>query len=105
MLLESNIYSPNQAGATKDYHKLYNHALRNMSHQYSKTNVQGDSYTFAANEVKDLAFELPIISTKWNYENTEVLVIVSAKDANGRWEVANSAVCKINEAKEFEYAE
>lgn len=104
-LLESNIYSPNQAGATKDYHKLYNHALRNMSHQYSKTNVQGDSYTFEANEVKDLAFELPIISTKWNYENTEVLVIVSAKDANGRWEVANSAVCKISETKEFEYAE
>ena len=102
-LLESNIYSPNQSGATKDYHKIYNNALRNMSHEYSKTNVQGDSYTFEANEVKDLAFELPIISTKWNYENMEVLVIVSAKDANGRWEVANSAVCKLNESKEFEY--
>ena len=102
-LLESGIYSPNQAGATKDYHKIYNNALRNMSHEYSKTNVQGDSYTFEAKEVKDLAFELPIVSTKWNYENMSVLVIVSAKDANGRWEVANSAVCKINEAKEFEY--
>ena len=102
-LLESGIYSPNQAGATKDYHKIYNHALRNMAHEYSKTNVQGDAYTFEANEVKDLAFELPIISTKWNYENMEVLVVVSAKDANGRWEVANSAVCTINESKEFEY--
>ena len=102
-LLESNIYSPNQAGATKDYHKIYNNALRNMSHEYSKTNVQGDAYTFTANEVKDLAFELPIISTKWKYENMSVLVVVSAKDANGRWEVANSAVCKINESKEFEY--
>ena len=102
-LLESNIYSPNQAGATKDYHRVYNNALRNMSHEYSKTNVQGDSYTFAANEVKDLAFELPIISTKWKYEQMSVLVVVSAKDANGRWEVANSAVCKINESKEFEY--
>ena len=28
-LLESNIYSPNQSGATKDYHKIYNNALRN----------------------------------------------------------------------------
>ena len=102
-LLESGIYSPNQAGATKDYHKIYNHALRNMSHEYSKTNVQGDSFTFEANDVMDIAFELPIISTKWNYEKMEVLVIVSAKDANGRWEVANSAVCKINETKEFEY--
>ena len=102
-LLESGIYSPNQAGATKDYHKIYNHALRNMAHEYSKTNVQGDAYTFEANETKDLAFELPIISTKWNYENMEVLVVVSAKDAHGRWEVANSRVCKINESAEFEY--
>ena len=102
-LLESNIYSPNQSGASKDYHKIYNNALRNMSHEYSKTNVQGDSYTFEAKEVKDLAFELPIISTKWNYEEMSVLVVVSAKDANGRWEVANSAVCKINKSKEFEY--
>ena len=102
-LLESNIYSPNQSGATKDYHKIYNNALRNMSHEYSKTNVQGDSYTFEANEVKDVAFELEMISNKWKLENMSVLVIVSAKDANGRWEVANSAVCKINEAKEFEY--
>lgn len=102
-LLESNIYSPNQAGATKDYHKIYNNALRNMSHEYSKTNVQGDSYTFEANEVKDVAFELEMISNKWKLENMSVLVVVSAKDANGRWEVANSAVCKLNEAKEFEY--
>ena len=102
-LLESNIYSPNQSGATKDYHKIYNNALRNMSHEYSKTNVQGDSYTFEANEVKDLALELEMISNKWKLENMSVLVVVSAKDANGRWEVANSAVCKINEAKEFEY--
>ncbi len=102
-LLESDIYSPNQSGATKDYHKIYNNALRNMSHQYSKTNVQGDACTFEANETRDFAFELPIVSNKWNYENMSVLVIVSAKDANGRWEVANSAVCKINESKEFEY--
>ena len=103
-LLESGIYSPNQAGATKDYHKIYNHALRNMSHEYSKTNVQGDSIgVLNEGETYDIAFELPIISTKWNYENMEVLVVVSAKDANGRWEVANSAVCKLNESKEFEY--
>ena len=102
-LLESQIYSPNQAGATKDYHRIYNNALRNMSHQYSKTNVQGDSYTLTANETRDFGFELPITSTKWNYQNMSVLVIVSAKDANGRWEVANSAVCKLNESKEFEY--
>ena len=68
------------------------------------TNVLGDSYTLEAEEVKVLAFELPIISTKCDYTNMSVLVVVSAMDANGRWEVANSAVCKITESKEFEYA-
>ena len=51
----------------------------------------------------DFAFELPIISTKWMYENMDVLVIVSTKDANGSWDVANSAMCHIGESKPYEY--
>ena len=36
--------------------------------------------------------------------NMGVLVIVSAKDAQGRWEVANSAYCSIYDGvKPFEY--
>ena len=103
-LLESNIYSPNQSGATKDYHKIYNYALRNIAGEYSKTNVLGESVgVIAAGETMDFAFELPIISTKWMYENMDVLVIVSTKDANGSWDVANSAMCHIGESKPYEY--
>jgi hypothetical protein len=103
-LLESNIYSPNQAGAKNDTHKLYNYALRNISGKYDSTNVSGESVgTIESGKTIDCAFELPIVSTKWNYENMGVLVIVSAKDANGRWQVANSAYCKIGENKTFEY--
>lgn len=103
-LLESNIYSPNQAGAKNDTHKLYNYALRNISGKYDSTNVSGESVgTIESGETIDCAFELPIVSTKWNYENMGVLVIVSAKDTNGRWQVANSAYCKIGENKTFEY--
>jgi hypothetical protein len=33
-----------------------------------------------------------------------VLVIVSAKDAQGRWEVANTAYCSLNDGeKTYEY--
>ena len=103
-LLESGIYSPNQSGATKDYHKIYDYALRNISGTYSKSNISGESIgVLAEGETYDCAFELDVVNTKWKYENMGVLVIVSAKDAQGRWEVANSAVCKINEAKEYEY--
>ena len=103
-LLESGIYSPNQAGATKDYHKIYDYALRNISGSYSKANISGESIgTVADGETYDCAFELPIISTKWAYENMDVLVIVSAKDSNGRWELVNSALCHIGESKSYEY--
>ena len=103
-LLESNIYSPNQSGATKDVHRIYNYALRNMSHEYSRTNVQGDSIgVLEAGDVVDCAFELPVISTKWASENFDVLVIVSALDSDGRWDVVNTAMCHIGETKEIEY--
>lgn len=103
-LLESNIYSPNQSGATKDVHKIYNYALRNMSHEYSRSNVQGDSIgVLEAGDVVDCAFELPIVSTKWESENFDVLVIVSALDSNGRWDVVNTAMCHIGATKEIEY--
>lgn len=105
-LLENNIYSPSQAGATKDYHKIYNFALRNISGEYSRNNVAGESVgVIEAGQTIDCAFELPIVSTKWVVENTGVLVIVSAKDENNRWEVVNSAYCPVNEALEFEYVE
>ncbi len=104
-LLESGIYSPNQAGASKDYHKLYNYALRNISGSYSKTNVQGESIgVLAEGQTYDCAFELPITSTKWKYENMGVLVIVSAKDSSNRWEVVNSLYCSLNDGeKTYEY--
>lgn len=105
-LLENNIYSPNQAGATKDYHKIYNYALRNISGEYSRQNVSGESVgVIEAGQTVDCAFTLPIVSTKWNWENMGVLVIVSTKDANNRWEVANSAYCPVKESKAYEYVE
>lgn len=105
-LLENNIYSPNQAGATKDYHKIYNYALRNISGEYSRNNVSGESIgVLEAGKTYDCAFTLPMVSTKWNWENMGVLVIVSAKDANNRWEVVNSAYCPVKESKAYEYVE
>lgn len=103
-LLESGIYSPNQAGASKDVHRIYNYALRNISGTYSKSNVQGESIgVLDAGSTYDTAFALPIISRDWKAENMGVLVIVSAKDNYGRWEVANSVYCPVNETKTYEY--
>ena len=103
-LLESGIYSPNQSGATKDYHKIYDYALRNISGEYSKANISGESIgVLEEGQTYDCAFQLPITSTKWNWEKMGVLVIVSAKDAQGRWEIANTAYCNVGEEKTYEY--
>ncbi len=110
-LLESGIYSPNQSNATKDYHRIYNYALRNISGEYSRQNVSGESIgVLEAGKTHDCAFTLPITSTKWNWEKMGVLVIVSAKDANNRWDVVNSAYCALGEggvsaSKAYEYVE
>ena len=104
-LLESNIYNKNQAGANKADHYIYNYAIRNISGTYNASNVSGESVgVIEAGQTFDCAFELPVISTKWNWENMGVLVIVSTKTANGRWEVANSAYCSLAEkSKTYEY--
>ena len=106
-LLESNIYSPNQSSATQDYHKIYNFALRNISGEYSKANVAGESIgVLEEGQTYDCAFTLPIVSSKWNWENMGVLVIVSAKDSNNRWDVVNSAYCSLEDkSKAYEYVE
>ena len=105
-LLESNIYSPDQDGATEEYHKYYNFALRNISGEYDSSNVAGESVgVIEAGQTYDCAFTLPIVSTKWNWENMGALVIVSAKNANNQWEVVNSAYCPVKESKAFEYVE
>lgn len=103
-LLESDIYSPNQNGATKEEHKWYNFALRNFSETVSKTDIKGlEIGQLKAGDKYNYACELAVTSTKWNWENMGVLVVVSAKDDNGRVEVVNSAYCPVGEEQPFEY--
>ena len=108
-LLESGIYSPNQASyiGEKDYYKIYDFALRNISGTYSRANISGESIgVLEAGKTHDCTFELPITSTKWNWEKMGVLVIVSTKTGSGSWEVANTAYCSLDDkAKAYEYVE
>lgn len=104
-LLESKIYG-NQAGASQDYHKIYNHALRNIGGTYSKHDISGDSVgVIKVGESIETAFELPVTSSKWKVENMDVLIIVSAKDKTKRWEVVNTAICPVNSTANYEYVE
>lgn len=103
-LLESNIWSPSQAGATSDFHKTYNYALRNFSEDVNNTNIAGLNIgTLAEGETFDYASPIEMISTKWVSKNMGVLVVVSAKNSNGTIDVVNTAYCKVGESIGYEY--
>lgn len=103
-LLENQIYNPGQSGASRDYHKMHDFALRNIAGEYSRGDLSGDSLgVIAVGEVKEHYFELPIISNKWVVENMDVLIIVSAKNEDGRFEVVNTVSCPVNGTVNYEY--
>jgi hypothetical protein len=103
-MLESNINGKGQAGATKPEHKIYNHAIRNTSEKITNTDVQGRSIgVLEAGQTFTYEGTIPVSKDSWNWENMGVLVIVSAQDAQGRWEIVNSAYCKVGENKPYEY--
>ena len=103
-LLENNIYSKNQAGASKPEHYIYDHALRFIPGKYDRNNIQGESFgIIKAGQTISTGFELDITSTMWNSENLEVIVIVSAQDKSKRWEVVNTLTCPVNQSVNFEY--
>ena len=103
-LLENGIYSPNQTNATKDYHKIYNHAIRNTSEFVSKTSFEGLNVgVLAAGERYNYSCSIPITKSSWVVDNMEALMVVSAKNGNGKWEIVNSVCCPINKSVGFQY--
>lgn len=102
-LLENNIYSPNQNGASKDYHYYYNHALRKTSETFNAGDISGKSIGMLyIGETYDYNCEISVDST-WEINNLEVLIVVAARNGSNQWEVVNSAVCGVGETTPFAY--
>lgn len=102
-LLESGIYSPNQANATKPEHKIYDFAIRNGLN-ITRSDISGEDLgTIEEGKSVEYSRGIDVTSKGWEVENCGVLVIVSAKDKNGKWEVVNSAYCPVNDSKAFEF--
>jgi hypothetical protein len=102
-VLENNIYSPYQNGASTERHRTYQHCLRAIAGAYSTTDISGDSLgTIEAGESASKSFSVSLDSS-WVTANLEVLVIVSAPDSTGNYEVVNTALCPINGTQDYEY--
>lgn len=104
-LLENNIYSPNQNGATKEYHYYYNHALRSTSETVSYSDFSGKSLGMIyTGETRDYDCEIPVQSS-WEMNNLEVLIVVTARNGSNNWDVVNTAVCGVDQTTPFAYVQ
>jgi hypothetical protein len=101
-VLENDIYSPNQSGASSVLHRTYNHVLRAIGGAYSSSDISGDALgRIAAGKTATKSFTIDLNSS-WVKSNLEVLVIVSAPNANGEYEVVNTALCPANGSCDYE---
>lgn len=99
-LLEDGIYAK-QTNATEEWMNTHDNAIRQ---RVSSDDISGvDLGTLAAGETASTALTLNIIGNKWNRDNLKVMVIVSAKNAKGQFEVANVAICPMNNVVTYDY--
>lgn len=102
-VLENNIYSPSQNGATSELHKTYQHALRYIATNHTRYDISGNYLgEIGVGEVREASYIIPLDSS-WDNSNLEVLVIVSAANDSGNFEVVNTAVCPAGSSKGYEY--
>ncbi len=99
-LLEDGIYAK-QTNATEEWMNTHNNAIRQ---RVTSDDISGvDLGTIAAGETKSTALTLNIVGNKWNRDNLKVMVIVSAKNEKGKFEVANVAICPMNDVVTYDY--
>ena len=99
-LLEDGIYAK-QTNATEEWMNTHDNAIRQ---RVSSDDISGvDLGTLAVGETKSTALTLNIVGNKWNRDNLKVMVIVSAKNAKGQFEVANVAICPTDDVVTYDY--
>lgn len=101
-LLEDNIYG-NQSGASEAWHSTHNNAIRKIT-GVNNGNITGDSIgTINAGETWSDIIEISPLGNKWERENLEVMIIVTAPNQSGKFDVANVVICPINSTIEYAY--
>lgn len=101
-LLEDDIYSI-QYGAIESWYHTHENALRYAAGKVSQFSFVGDKLgTLTSGQKAGKMFVLPL-EDAWVAENCEVLVLVTAADHNGYYDVANCALCQIGESVTYDY--
>ena len=101
-LLEDGVYAK-QTNGKEEWMNYHDNTIRQ---RVNTENIAGVNLgTIAAGETKSEPLTLKIETDKWNRENLKVLIIVSAKNSKGQFEVANVAVCPTDSSISYNYKE
>jgi hypothetical protein len=99
-LLEDGIYAK-QTNATAEWMNTHNNAIRQAATTSPLTGYELG--TLKAGETASQILNLTIARDTWNRDNMKVMVIVSKKGANNRFDVANVVLCPINDSVTYNY--
>jgi thiol-disulfide isomerase/thioredoxin len=99
-LLEDNIAGV-QMNATADWMNVHNNAIRQTA---TMEPISGyDLGTINAGETASTAMTLKISTNRWNRDNFKVMIIASAKNQSGNFEVANITICPVDDVVTYDY--
>ena len=99
-LLEDGIEAK-QPNATEEWMNIHNNAIRNAATTEPLTGYELG--TIEAGKSVEQVLSLDITSAAWNRDNLKVMLIVSKKNDKGKFDVANVAVCPLNESITYDY--
>ena len=99
-LLEDGIEAK-QTNATADWMNIHDNAIRNLATTETLTGYELG--TIEAGKSVEQALSLDIVSTSWNRDNLKVMLIVSKKNEKGKYDVANVAICPLNQSISYDY--
>ena len=99
-LLEDGIEAK-QTNATADWMNIHDNAIRNVATTEPLSGYELG--TIEAGKSVEQVLSLDIVYTSWNRDNLKVMLIVSKKNAKGKYDVANVAICPLNQSITYDY--
>ncbi len=101
-LLEDGIEAKQTGAPTgADWMNIHNNAIRSIA---VGDPISGyELGTIEAGKSAEQVLSLDITSAAWNRDNLKVMLIVSKKNEKGKFDVANVAVCPLNESITYDY--
>ncbi len=102
-LLEDGIFAK-QNNKVDSWQDTHNNALRAMAGETKSERIYGKLIgTIEEGTTSEYIVAIDDLEDDWNVDYCEIMVVVTAADDNGNYDVVNTAVCKVGEKHAFEY--